>query len=67
MPTIDHCVVVFFLRQAFKVLPRELFDRPRRRWGPLMATALLAALPVVLLYLMAQRQLMSAFATSGIR
>ena len=36
-------------------------------WGPLMATALIAALPVVLLYLVAQRQLVSAFATSGIR
>jgi ABC-type glycerol-3-phosphate transport system permease component len=36
-------------------------------WGPLMATALLAALPVVVLYLVAQRQLVSAFATSGVR
>jgi hypothetical protein len=36
-------------------------------WGPLMATALLAALPVVALYLVAQRQLISAFTTSGVR
>ncbi|MFQ3623680.1 MAG: carbohydrate ABC transporter permease [Acetobacteraceae bacterium] len=36
-------------------------------WGPLMATALLGALPVVALYLIAQRQLVSAFVTSGIR
>ena len=32
-----------------------------------MATALLAALPVVALYLVAQRQLISAFTTSGVR
>ena len=37
------------------------------QWGPLMATALLAALPVVALYLVAQRQLISAFTTSGVR
>jgi ABC-type glycerol-3-phosphate transport system permease component len=37
------------------------------QWGPLMATALLAALPVVALYLVAQRQLIPAFATSGVR
>ncbi len=134
VPAIGHCgFVVFFLRQAFKALPRELFEAARidgagpwrqmltialpnvwgavaamavlsflgawnlylwphlildsrehktlsiglklfattgeqgGEWGPLMATALLAALPVVLLYLMAQRQLVSAFATSGIR
>ena len=134
VPAIGHCgFVVFFLRQAFKALPRELFEAARidgagpwrqmltialpniwgavaamavlsflgawnlylwphlildstehktlsiglklfattgeqgDEWGPLMATALLAALPVVLLYLMAQRQLVSAFATSGIR
>jgi ABC-type glycerol-3-phosphate transport system permease component len=134
VPTIGHCgFVVFFLRQAFKALPRELFEAARidgagpwrqmltialpniwgavaamavlsflgawnlylwphlildarehktlsiglklfattgeqgGEWGPLMATALLAALPVVVLYLMAQRQLVSAFATSGIR
>jgi ABC-type glycerol-3-phosphate transport system permease component len=134
VPAIGHCgFVVFFLRQAFKALPRELFEAARidgagpwrqmltialpniwgavaamavlsflgawnlylwphlildatehktlsiglklfattgeqgGEWGPLMATALLAALPVVLLYLVAQRQLVSAFATSGIR
>lgn len=134
VPAIGHCgFVVFFLRQAFKALPRELFEAARidgagpwrqmltialpniwgaaaamavlsflgawnlylwphlildsrehktlsiglklfattgeqgGEWGPLMATALLAAVPVVLLYLMAQRQLVSAFATSGIR
>lgn len=134
LPAIGHCgFVVFFLRQAFKALPRELFEAARidgagpwrqmltialpniwgavaamavlsflgawnlylwphlildsrehktlsiglklfattgeqgGEWGPLMATALLAAVPVVLLYLMAQRQLVSAFATSGIR
>jgi ABC-type maltose transport system permease subunit len=32
-----------------------------------MATALMAALPVVALYLVAQRQLVSAFATTGMR
>ena len=31
------------------------------------AATLLAALPVVVLYLVAQRQLVSAFATSGVR
>lgn len=134
VPAIGHCgFVVFFLRQAFKSLPRELFEAARidgagpwrqiltialpniwgavaamgvlsflgawnlylwphlildstehktlsiglklfattgeqgGEWGPLMATALIAALPVVLLYLVAQRQLVSAFATSGIR
>jgi ABC-type glycerol-3-phosphate transport system permease component len=134
VPTIGHCgFVVFFLRQAFKSLPRELFEAARidgagpwrqmaeialpniwgavaamavlsflgawnlylwpqlvldstehktlsiglklfattgeqgGEWGPLMATALLAALPVVVLYLVAQRQLVSAFATSGVR
>jgi ABC-type glycerol-3-phosphate transport system permease component len=134
VPAMGHCgFVVFFLRQAFKSLPRELFEAARidgagpwrqmltialpniwgavaamavlsflgawnlylwphlildssehktlsiglklfattgeqgGEWGPLMATALLAALPVVALYLVAQRQLVSAFATSGIR
>jgi ABC-type glycerol-3-phosphate transport system permease component len=134
VPVIGHCgFVVFFLRQAFKSLPRELFEAARidgagpwrqmltialpniwgavaamavlsflgawnlylwphlildssehktlsiglklfattgeqgGEWGPLMATALLAALPVVALYLVAQRQLVSAFATSGVR
>jgi ABC-type glycerol-3-phosphate transport system permease component len=134
VPAIGHCgFVVFFLRQAFKALPRELFEAARidgagpwrqlltialpnvwgavaamavlsflgawnlylwphlildstehktlsiglklfattgeqgGEWGPLMATALLAALPVVLLYLLAQKHLVSAFATSGIR
>ncbi|MCW5735283.1 MAG: carbohydrate ABC transporter permease [Enhydrobacter sp.] len=134
VPTVGHCgFVVFFLRQAFKSLPRELFEAARidgagpwrqmveiglpniwgavaamavlsflgawnlylwphlildatehktlsiglklfattgeqgGQWGPLMATALLAALPVVMLYLVAQRQLISAFTTSGVR
>lgn len=134
VPAIGHCgFVVFFLRQAFKSLPHEIFEAARidgagpwrqmiaialpniwgavaamgvlsflgawnlylwphlildatehktlsiglklfattgeqgGEWGPLMATALIAALPVVLLYLAAQRQLVSAFATSGIR
>ena len=134
IPTIGHCgFVVFFLRQAFKSLPRELFEAARidgagpwrqlltialpnvwgavaamavlsflgawnlylwphlildatehktlsiglklfattgeqgGEWGPLMATALLAAVPVVALYLLAQRQIVSAFVTSGVR
>lgn len=134
VPTIGHCgFTVFFLRQAFRALPRELFEAARidgagpwrqmlgiaipnlwgaiaamgvlsflgawnlylwphlildasehktlsiglklfattgeqgGQWGPLMATALLAALPVVVLYLIAQRQIVSAFATSGVR
>jgi ABC-type glycerol-3-phosphate transport system permease component len=134
VPTIGHCgFTVFFLRQAFRSLPRELFEAARidgagpwrqmlgiaipnlwgaiaamgvlsflgawnlylwphlildasehktlsiglklfattgeqgGQWGPLMATALLAALPVVVLYLIAQRQIVSAFATSGVR
>jgi ABC-type glycerol-3-phosphate transport system permease component len=134
VPTIGHCgFTVFFLRQAFRALPRELFEAARidgagpwrqmlgiaipnlwgavaamgvlsflgawnlylwphlildasehktlsiglklfattgeqgGQWGPLMATALLAALPVVVLYLVAQRQIVSAFATSGVR
>lgn len=134
IPTIGHCgFVVFFLRQAFKALPHELFEAARidgagpwrqlltialpnvwgavaamavlsflgawnlylwphlildatehktlsiglklfattgeqgGEWGPLMATALLAAVPVVALYLLAQRQIVSAFVTSGVR
>lgn len=134
IPSIGHCgFAVFFLRQAFKALPVELFEAARidgagpwrqlvsialpnvrgavaamgvlsflsawnlylwphlildapesktlsiglklfattgeqgGEWGPLMAPALLGALPVVLLYLLAQRQLVAAFATSGIR
>jgi multiple sugar transport system permease protein/sn-glycerol 3-phosphate transport system permease protein len=134
IPSIGHCgFVVFFLRQAFKALPAELFEAARidgagswrqlwtiavpnvsgaiaamavlsflsawnlylwphllleasenktisiglklfattgeqgGEWGPLMATAMLAALPVLVLYAVAQRQLVSAFASSGIR
>jgi multiple sugar transport system permease protein/sn-glycerol 3-phosphate transport system permease protein len=134
IPSIGHCgFVVFFLRQAYRALPAELFEAARidgagslrqlltiavpnvsgaiaamsvlsflsawnlylwphllleasesktisiglklfattgeqgGEWGPLMATAMLAALPVLVLYAVAQRQLVSAFATSGIR
>ena len=45
------------------VLAMDTTGEQGGEWGPLMATALLAALPVVALYLVAQRQLVSAFAT----
>jgi ABC-type glycerol-3-phosphate transport system permease component len=134
IPSIGHCgFVVFFLRQAFKALPRELFEAARidgagpwrqmllvalpnawgavaamgvlsflsawnlylwphlildasehktlsiglklfattgeqgGEWGSLMATAMLGAVPVIVLYMLAQRQLVSAFVTSGLR
>jgi sn-glycerol 3-phosphate transport system permease protein len=35
------------------------------RWGPFMATATLASLPALLAYLVAQRQIMSTFITTG--
>ena len=36
-------------------------------WGPLMAAATMSALPVFVLYFLAQRQIMEAFVRSGIR
>ncbi|MCD0453038.1 carbohydrate ABC transporter permease [Actinocorallia sp. API 0066] len=36
-------------------------------WGPLMATAGLASLPVLLLYLVLQRQIVNAFVRSGLK
>jgi sn-glycerol 3-phosphate transport system permease protein len=36
-------------------------------WGPLMAAAIMAALPVFLIYLLAQRQITDAFVRSGMR
>jgi ABC-type glycerol-3-phosphate transport system permease component len=134
IPSVGHCgFVVFFLRQAFRALPAELFEAARidgagswrqlwtiavpnvsgaiaamgvlsflsawnlylwphllleasesktisiglklfattgeqgGEWGPLMATAILASLPVMVLYVVGQRQLVSAFTTSGIK
>jgi ABC-type glycerol-3-phosphate transport system permease component len=36
-------------------------------WGPMMATALLAIVPPLLIYALAQRQVISTFVTSGIK
>jgi multiple sugar transport system permease protein/sn-glycerol 3-phosphate transport system permease protein len=36
-------------------------------WGPMMATATIAALPPLLLYALAQKQIISTFVTSGIK
>lgn len=36
-------------------------------WGPMMATATLATLPPLLLYALAQKQIISTFVTSGIK
>lgn len=38
-----------------------------QQWGPLMATAILATLPPLLLYIAAQRAIVSALVTSGLR
>jgi sn-glycerol 3-phosphate transport system permease protein len=37
------------------------------RWGPFMATATLASLPVIILYLFIQRRIIEAFVSSGIK
>lgn len=37
------------------------------RWGPFMATATLASLPIIVLYLFIQRNIMDAFVSSGIK
>jgi sn-glycerol 3-phosphate transport system permease protein len=37
------------------------------RWGPFMATATLASLPVILLYLFIQKRIIEAFVSSGIK
>jgi len=134
VPTVAHCgFACFFLRQAFRQLPSEIFEAaaidgagPWRQfllvalpnvraalaalfvlgflsawnlylwpllvlespehktlaiglklfattgeqggqWGPLMATAMLGVAPVLILFLLAQKQIVSAFVTSGIR
>ena len=36
-------------------------------WGPMMATATIATLPPLLLYLLAQRQIIDTFVTSGLK
>jgi ABC-type glycerol-3-phosphate transport system permease component len=36
-------------------------------WGPMMATAVLATVPPLLLYVFAQRQIISTFVTSGLK
>jgi sn-glycerol 3-phosphate transport system permease protein len=36
-------------------------------WGPLMAASTLASLPVLLIYLVLQRQVIQSFAQSGLR
>lgn len=38
-----------------------------QQWGPLMATATLATLPPLLLYLVAQKRIVSAFVESGVK
>lgn len=77
MPAIGHCgFVVFFLRQAFRALPRKLFEAARidgaGPWREMLTIALpniwgAVAAMAVLSFLGAWRQLVSAFATSGIR
>ena len=37
------------------------------RWGPFMATATLASLPVVVVYLFLQKHIIAAFVSSGIK
>ncbi|QQO10701.1 carbohydrate ABC transporter permease [Breznakiella homolactica] len=37
------------------------------RWGPFMATASLASLPIIVLYLFIQRRIIEAFVSSGIK
>jgi sn-glycerol 3-phosphate transport system permease protein len=36
-------------------------------WGPMMATATLAALPPLIIYAVAQKQIINTFMTSGIK
>ena len=36
-------------------------------WGPMMATAMLATLPPLVLYALAQRRIISTFVTSGLK
>lgn len=36
-------------------------------WGPFMATAMLASLPIIIVYLFMQRNIMSAFLSSGLK
>jgi sn-glycerol 3-phosphate transport system permease protein len=36
-------------------------------WGPMMATATIAALPPLILYALAQKQIINTFVTSGIK
>jgi ABC-type glycerol-3-phosphate transport system permease component len=38
-----------------------------QQWGPLMATALIALLPPLVLYVVAQKAIVSAFVTSGLK
>lgn len=37
------------------------------RWGPFMATATLASLPIIIIYLFIQRNIIEAFITSGVK
>jgi sn-glycerol 3-phosphate transport system permease protein len=37
------------------------------RWGPFMATATLASLPIIILYLFIQKRIIEAFVSSGIK
>lgn len=37
------------------------------RWGPFMATATLASLPIIIIYLFIQRNIIEAFVTSGVK
>jgi sn-glycerol 3-phosphate transport system permease protein len=37
------------------------------RWGPFMATATLASLPVMIVYVFMQRHIINAFISSGIK
>ena len=37
------------------------------RWGPFMATATLASLPVILAYLFFQRNIINAFISAGVK
>lgn len=58
------------LRQSNSVLQlglRSFMGTEGEQWGPMMAVASLACLPVLLLYLLLQRHIVNAFVRSGLK
>jgi len=58
------------LRQSNDVLQlglRSFMGTEGDQWGPMMALASLACLPVLLLYLVLQRHIVNAFVRSGLK